>query len=235
MSKASQEIGISHVQSRFDPGMVRKSWKLKASIQKEVDTALAVLDSYEKPTIAFHVRGGDKSTEDQVLGRKTTKPEDLINTFLDNYVGVRGGTCLLIGDDQAVIAEAENLARTHIGCRVVRPSKYYRSKGHHQETFNSLALDERCRETKQLIKDLEMMAHADYFVGSSTSGIPNIIATLRMTVYMKSQVTFADVSYDDMGTRIRRYFGIGGFKNVTIGKDTAKKLHSRRTMLTTPL
>ncbi len=33
-----------------------------------------------------------------------------------------------------------------------------------------------------------MMAHADYFVGSSNSGIPNIIATLRMTVYMKSQV-----------------------------------------------
>ena len=52
---------------------------------------------------------------------------------------------------------------------------------------------------------------------------------------MCAQVTFADVSYDDMGTRIRRYFGIGGFKNVTIGKDTAKKLHSRRTMLTTPL
>lgn len=33
-----------------------------------------------------------------------------------------------------------------------------------------------------------MMAHADYFVGSSTSGIPIIIATLRMTVYMKPQV-----------------------------------------------
>ncbi len=33
-----------------------------------------------------------------------------------------------------------------------------------------------------------MMAHADYFVGSSTSGIPHIIATLRMTVYTKSQV-----------------------------------------------
>ncbi len=103
MSRASQEIGISHIQSRFDPGMVRKaspsllsytcsgallgrgvqtsslfctarvcfiaggmillldgiatcqqSWKLKASIQKDVDTALAVLDSYEKPTIAIH-------------------------------------------------------------------------------------------------------------------------------------------------------------------------------------
>ncbi len=50
---------------------------------------------------------------------------------------------MLIGDDQVVIAEAERLARTHIGCHVVRPSKYYRSKGHHQETFNSLALHVR--------------------------------------------------------------------------------------------
>ncbi|CAL8469684.1 g9225 [Coccomyxa elongata] len=235
MSIASQEIGISHGQSRYDPGMVRKSWKLKASMQKEVDAALAILNSYEKPTIAFHVRGGDKSTEDQIMGRKTTKPEDLVNTFLDNYVNVRGGTCVLIGDDQALVAETERLAQTHIGCRVVRPSRYYRSKGHHQATFNSLPLHERCRETKQLIKDLEMMANADYFVGSSTSGIPTIIFTLRLSVYMKSQVTFADVSYDDMGTRIRRHFGIGGFKNVSIGKDTAKLLYRRRAMLTTPL
>ena len=51
-----------------------------------------------------------------------------------------------------------------------------------------LCLQERCKETIQFIKDLEMMAHADYFVGSSTSGIPHIIATLRMTVYLKSQV-----------------------------------------------
>ena len=51
------------------------------------------------------------------------------------------------------------------------------------------ASQDRCRETRQLIKDMEVMAHADYFVGSSTSGIPTIIATLRMTVYLKSQVS----------------------------------------------
>lgn len=34
-----------------------------------------------------------------------------------------------------------------------------------------------------------MMAHADYFVGSFTSGISHIIQTLRMTVYLKSQVS----------------------------------------------
>ncbi|BDA44737.1 hypothetical protein COCOBI_06-2150 [Coccomyxa sp. Obi] len=234
MSRESQIIGISHVQSRFDPGMVRKSWKLQPSVQKEVDAALATLDGYAKPTIAFHVRGGDKATEDVVLGRKTTRPVDLINTYLDSFQGMRGGTCVLIGDDHDAIAETGKLAWQHIGCTVVRPSKYYRNQGHHQGTFNSLPLQERCKETIQLIKDLEMMAHADYFVGSSTSGIPHIIATLRMTVYLKSQVTFADVSYDDMGARIRRHFGIGGFKNVTVGM-AAQRKHSQRRMLAVPL
>jgi hypothetical protein len=32
------------------------------------------------------------------------------------------------------------------------------------------------------------MAHADIFVGSSTSGIPSIIYALRMSVYEKSLV-----------------------------------------------
>ena len=36
--------------------------------------------------------------------------------------------------------------------------------------------------------DLELMAHADIFVGSSTSGIPSIIYALRMSVYEKSLV-----------------------------------------------
>lgn len=52
----------------------------------------------------------------------------------------QGGTCVLIGDDQAAISEAEQLALKYIGCTIARPSKYYRSKGHHQASFNSLPL-----------------------------------------------------------------------------------------------
>ncbi|CAL8469526.1 g9067 [Coccomyxa elongata] len=214
--------------------MVRKTWRLQPSVQKEVDAALAILDGYAKPTIAFHVRGGDKATEDAIIGRKTTRPTDLINTYLDNYPGMRGGTCVLIGDDHDAVSETAKLAWQHIGCAVVRPSVYYRTQGHHQGAFNSLPLQERCKETIQLIKDLEMMAHADYFVGSSTSGIPHIIAALRMTVYLKSQVTLADVSYDDMGTRIRRHFGIGGFRNVSMSV-AAQRKHSQRRLLAQPI
>lgn len=51
-----------------------------------------------------------------------------------------------------------------------------------------LRAQEKCRATKELITDLELMANADYFVGSSTSGVPGIVATLRLVVYKKSQV-----------------------------------------------
>ncbi len=50
---------------------------------------------------------------------------------------------MLIGDDQAAIAEAEQLAAQYIGCKIARPSKYYRTKGHHQATYNSLPLHVR--------------------------------------------------------------------------------------------
>ena len=71
------------------------------------------------------------------------------------------------------------------------------------------------------------MANADYFVGSSTSGLPGIVATMRLVLYHKSQVTLADVTYNDMGSKLRRFWGLGGFQNVTV--DTvAKGLGSSR-------
>lgn len=88
-------------------------------------------------------------------------------------------------------------------------------------------LQEKCRASKELIKDLEMMANTDFFIGSSNSGVPAVVATLRSVLYSKSQVTLADVVYDDLGGKIRRYWGLGGFKNVTV--DTVAAIqHSRR-------
>ena len=44
-----------------------QSWKFRPDVQAMVDTALDKVDSYQKPTIAFHVRGGDKVTEDEAV------------------------------------------------------------------------------------------------------------------------------------------------------------------------
>jgi hypothetical protein len=41
-----------------------------------------------------------------------------------------------------------------------------------------------------------------------------------------AQATYADVGYHDMGVRLRRYFGIGGFDNTTFGLETSRKQSS---------
>ena len=44
----------------------------------------------------------------------------------------QGGTCVLVGDDSARIAEAERVAEAEIGCKVLRTSTYFRPEGHVQ-------------------------------------------------------------------------------------------------------
>ncbi|CAL8463226.1 g2760 [Coccomyxa elongata] len=141
---------------------------------------------------------------------------------------MKGGTCLLFGDEHRSLVEMERLAKEHIGCRVAHGSRYYRAEGHHQQSFNMLPAQEKCRATKELITDLELMANADYFVGSSTSGVPGIVATLRLVMYKKSQITLADATYNDMGAKLRRYWGLGGFKNITVDTMSSGLSSSRR-------
>jgi hypothetical protein len=45
---------------------------------------------------------------------------------------MQGGTCIIVGDDWAKIAETEELARRHLGCLTFRNSLYYRREGHQQ-------------------------------------------------------------------------------------------------------
>jgi len=40
-------------------------WKYKATVQATIDSVVAQLDLEEKPTIGFHIRGGDKLIEDK--------------------------------------------------------------------------------------------------------------------------------------------------------------------------
>ncbi len=56
-----------------------------------------------------------------------------------------------------------------------------------------------------------------------------MVETLRISLYEKSQATTADVTEYDMGNRVRRYYGTGGFGNVTVATpevESARK-HSR--------
>ena len=76
------------------------------------------------------------------------------------------GTCLFVGDDEAFIAEAADLAQRHLGCAVFSERAKYELPRHKQSMFNHLPLEERCKATLHLLKDLELLAHSDYFVGA---------------------------------------------------------------------
>ena len=76
------------------------------------------------------------------------------------------GTCVFVGDDEVFIAEAADLARQQLGCAVFSERAKYELPRHKQSMFNHLPLEERCKATLHLLKDLELLAHADYFVGA---------------------------------------------------------------------
>lgn len=51
------------------------------------------------------------------------------------------------------------------------------------------------------------MSHADYFVGSTTSGLKMLVDTLRHTLYEKSLASAAEVGDYDVGHRLRVHWG----------------------------
>ncbi len=67
--------------------------------------------------------------------------------------------------------------------------------------------------------------------------IPFLMPRHALMRMLPVQVTYADVGYHDMGNRMRRYFGIGGFQNVTIETvDSSRRRHSsQRRMLSAAL
>lgn len=53
-----------------------------------------------------------------------------------------------------------------------------------------------------------MLTHADYFVGTTNSGLPHVVDTLRFAVYNKDRATFVDASFrhQDWFSRMRRFW-----------------------------
>lgn len=53
-----------------------------------------------------------------------------------------------------------------------------------------------------------MLTHADYFVGTTNSGLPHVVDVLRFAVYNKDRSSFVDASlrHLDFGYHLRRYW-----------------------------
>ena len=109
--------------------------------------------------------------------------QGLQHPVLTAHVGAQpksNGTCVLVGDDEAFLAEATALAQRELGCKVFQGHKKYVMSSHTQWKFNSLPLETRCTATLNLFTDLEMLAHTDYFVGALLARILSIAQSLSI-------------------------------------------------------
>lgn len=75
------------------------------------------------------------------------------------------GTCVLVGDDEVLLAKVTALARQQLGCQVFHGTKNT-MPSHVQQSFNRLSLEDRCAATLHLFTDMELLAHTDFFVGA---------------------------------------------------------------------
>ena len=82
------------------------------------------------------------------------------------------GTCVLVGDDQALLREAETLAVERLGCKLFAGREAYEMSAHAQSSFNGMPYDQRCRASLHLLTDMELLAHTDYFVGAARLRAP---------------------------------------------------------------
>ncbi|KAK9827988.1 hypothetical protein WJX81_005593 [Elliptochloris bilobata] len=192
-------------------------WRYQEWVQEEINEQLAKLEGLEPPTIGFHIRGGDKLTEDKQGNRTTTLVHHYIGAFaeekrrLNKQPGAQpmgNGTCVFVGDDEEFIQEAAALAQRELGCKVFGDRAKYELPSHKQSTFNHLPLEDRCSATLHLLTDLELLAHTDYFVGSFTSGIAALVEKMRYVLYDKHRRTTIDASARKMDwyAQIRAYF-----------------------------
>ena len=75
------------------------------------------------------------------------------------------GTCVLVGDDEVLLAKVTALAIQQLGCQVVLSTKHM-MPAHVQQKFNRLSLEDRCAATLHPLTDMELLAHTDFFVGA---------------------------------------------------------------------
>ena len=96
---------------------------------------------------------------------------DMMNAKLPGVWGAwQGGTCVVVGDDHALMAETGALARKAIGCRLFAARPFDRPSGHLQHDFNESPVRSRCAATHHLMADIELLAHTDFFVGTGSTG-----------------------------------------------------------------
>ncbi|CAL8464116.1 g3651 [Coccomyxa elongata] len=183
---------------------IKRIWKYQPRMKTQQLHVIRSLDAAEKPTIAIHVKAAGGTPVQKHLALPA---QEYVSLFVKTFPHVKGGTCIIAGGDEAVNAETADLAAQQIGCKA-----FNRTAVHHQPGDPAVvphgSLQAHCLLTRNLLFDLELLAHTDYFVGTTKSGLSPLIETLRYALYGKDRRTFVTHG-GDWYERIREYFHVG--------------------------
>ncbi|CAL5229793.1 g13185 [Coccomyxa viridis] len=211
--KADNVIDLLHTldvsTAELDGMAVTKLWKLQPWLQQQVNATLRELRGLRGPTVAFHVRGGDLLADLTVHERPMATPASMVERAIEAFGSkAQGGTCILVGDDQEMLAQTAKVARKQLGCSIYRRVPTPRKGGYIQREFTAQPLKDRCQQTVQLMQDIHLMMHADYFVGSFDSQLPRMLETLRFALLRKNRRSFVDASprREDWYETVRKYW-----------------------------
>lgn len=153
---------------------------IKKFINKELDKyGLRTKDipGYSRPIIAIQLRGGDKISSKEAPSYKFHSALSKLSQNMSSHSISSGGTCILLGDDSKLAATAIPDIKRILGCKIVnRIPKNYQ---HFQWEFNVLSQSIRCTKTKELLSDIEIIAHADAIIGMSRSNVIKVAVNLK--------------------------------------------------------
>ena len=88
---------------------------------------------------------------------------------------LQNGTCMMVGGDAAWVELAGRLAAEQIGCAVHPLAPALARLAPPPGADPNPGEGDACIATRGLVLQIEAMARADYFVGTTTSAIPGVI------------------------------------------------------------
>ena len=88
---------------------------------------------------------------------------------------LQNGTCIMMGGDAAWVELAGRLAAEQIGCAAHLLAPALAGLAPPPGADPNPGEGNVCNATRDLVLQMEAMARADYFVGTTTSAIPSVI------------------------------------------------------------
>lgn len=156
-------------------------WEPVPVIQKYINKELNKLK--KSKFIVLNFRGGDKLSTHEAPRYHIENAIQLLAKNLSSHNPIEYA-CVLIGDDWALANKAIPFIQQQLHCASVInriPKKYH----HEQSSFNALPIEKRCQMMKELLTDIEIIAHADAVVGMSRSNVMKLGINLKRCRFSK--------------------------------------------------